>query len=194
MTFELPALPYPYEALEPMISATTLHFHHDKHLNAYLENTNKLKVGTRFENEDLEAIVRGSEGGLFNNSAQSWNHIFYFQCFSAQRGMMPEGDLLDHIKKNWGSFEQFKIEFVKKGVEQFGSGWVWLIKNSKGDLEILKTANAGNPLTIADTTPILCFDVWEHAYYLDYQNRRADALAALWDVVDWKAAEIRYNS
>ncbi|MEG1615432.1 MAG: superoxide dismutase [Bacteroidales bacterium] len=192
MKFELPKLPYPENALEPAISAETVHFHHDKHEAAYVNNTNKLIEGTRFENDNLETIVRHSEGSLFNNAAQAWNHAFYFQQFSPEKGMTPEGKLLDEIKKNWGSFEQFKVEFVNQGVAQFGSGWVWLVKNKKNELEIIKTGNAGTPLTLDGVKPLLTFDVWEHAYYLDYQNRRADALAALWDIINWRLIEKRF--
>ncbi|MDO5571902.1 MAG: superoxide dismutase [Bacteroidales bacterium] len=193
MTFILPPLPYPENALEPAISERTVHFHHDKHEAAYIDNTNKLIVGTRFENDDLETIVKHSEGSLFNNAAQAWNHIFYFNQFSAQKGMTPEGNILKDIKKNWGSFEQFKEDFVSIGASQFGSGWVWLIKNKKNDLEIIKTANAATPLTLDGCKPLLTFDVWEHAYYLDYQNRRDDALKALWNIIDWRVIEKRHD-
>lgn len=192
MRFELPKLPYPEDALEPAISARTISFHYGKHELAYINNTNKLIEGTRFENDSLENIVRHSDGALFNNAAQAWNHIFYFEQFSPEKGMTPEGKLLDEIKKNWGSFEQFKEEFVNQGVAQFGSGWVWLIKNKKNDLEIIKTSNAGTPLTLDGCKPLLTFDVWEHAYYLDYQNRRGDALKALWDIIDWRLIEKRF--
>ena len=193
MKFTLPPLPYPEDSLAPAISAQTLSFHHGKHLATYIENTNKLIEGTRFENNDLETIVRHSEGSLFNNAAQAWNHIFYFESFSPEKGMTPEGKLLDEIKKNWGSFEQFKEEFVKQGVAQFGSGWVWLVKNAKGDLEIIKTGNAGTPITLENVKPLLTFDVWEHAYYLEYQNRRADSLKALWDIINWRVVEKRFD-
>jgi Superoxide dismutase len=191
MRFSLPALPYPENALEPAISARTLQFHHGKHLATYIENTNKLIIDTRFENDNLETIVKNSEGAIFNNAAQAWNHIFYFESFSPEKNLQPEGKILDDIKKNWGSFEQFKEEFVNQGVMLFGSGWVWLVKNAKNDLEIIKMANAGNPLTLEHVTPLLTFDVWEHAYYLDYQNRRADSLNALWDIVNWRIVENR---
>lgn len=193
MKFTLPPLPYPEDSLAPAISAETLSFHHGKHLAAYIDNTNKLIEGTRFENDDLETIVRHSEGGLFNNAAQSWNHIFYFESFTPAKGLAPEGKLLEEIKKTWGSFEQFKEEFVKQGVAQFGSGWVWLVKNAKNELEIIKTGNAATPLTLENVKPLLTFDVWEHAYYLGYQNRRADALKALWDIVNWRVVEKRFE-
>ena len=192
MTFELPSLPYDANALESVISEKTLHFHHDKHLAAYLENTNKLIKDTRFSDMDLVSIIKESEGALFNNAAQSWNHIFYFECFSSKHGMQPKGELLDKIIKKWGTLDEFKAEFVKQGVAQFGSGWVWLIKNAQQELEIIKTANAGNPLTMEGAVPLLTFDVWEHAYYLDYQNRRGDALNAAWQVVNWDKVEERY--
>lgn len=192
MTFELPPLPYAQDALEGAISSNTLHFHHDKHLAAYLDNTNKLKKDTRFDDLDLESIIKESEGALYNNAAQTWNHIFYFEGFSDKRGQQPKGELLDKIIKKWGTFDEFKAEFVKQGVAQFGSGWVWLIKSPNGELDIIKTANAGNPLTIPGVIALLTFDVWEHAYYLDYQNRRGDGLNATWDVVNWEKVEERF--
>jgi Fe-Mn family superoxide dismutase len=193
MKFQLPPLPYPADALEPAISARTLEFHHDKHLAAYVDNTNKLAAGTRFENEILEVIVREAEGGLYNNASQAWNHIFYFAGLTPERGQKPEGKILQEIEKKWGSVEHFQSEFVNIGVGQFGSGWVWLVKNPDGSLEIVATANAGSPLIIPGKVPLLTFDVWEHAYYLDYQNRRADHLKALWDVVNWRVVEGRYD-
>ncbi len=192
MSFQLPDLPYAEDALEPAISAKTVFFHHNKHEAAYLSNTNKLIEGTAFENDSLEDIIRKADGALFNNAAQSWNHAFYFRQFTAEKGLMPEGRLKEKIEKKWGSFEHFKDEFVINGVGQFGSGWVWLIKNKNNELEILKTANAGNPLTMEGCVPLLTFDVWEHAYYLDYQNRRGDGLHALWDIINWREIEKRF--
>lgn len=192
MKLELPALPYAENALEPIISAKTIQFHHGKHEATYVTNTNKLVEGTQFEDKSLVEIVRGSEGALFNNAAQVWNHHFYFEGFTAERGLKPEGVLLVEIEKKWGSFEQFKEEFVNNGVGQFGSGWVWLVKDLKDGLKIVKTGNASTPLTDINLVPLLCFDVWEHAYYLDYQNRRADSLKALWDIVNWRIVEKRF--
>ena len=192
MSFQLPDLPYAEDALEPAISAKTVFFHHNKHEAAYLSNTNKLIEGTAFENDSLEDIIRKADGALFNNAAQSWNHAFYFRQFTAEKGLMPEGRLKEEIEKKWGSFEHFKDEFVINGVGQFGSGWVWLIKHKNNELEILQTANAGNPLTIEGCVPLLTFDVWEHAYYLDYQNRRGDGLHALWDIINWREIEKRF--
>ncbi len=193
MAFELIPLPYKEDALEGAISSSTLFFHHDKHLAAYIANTNNLIKDTRFETMTLSEIVKESEGPLFNNAAQAWNHVFYFESFSAKRGLQPGGELLEKINKSWGSFEQFKTEFVKQGVAQFGSGWVWLVKDSDGNLQIIKYPNAENPLKTSGLVPLLTFDVWEHAYYLDFQNRRGDSLEALWDVVNWPKIEQRYS-
>ena len=191
MKFNLPELPYPENALEPEISQKTISFHYGKHLQTYIDNTNKLLEGTDFTDESLENIIKKAQGGLYNNAAQAWNHEFYFVQFSAEKGMHPEGKLSDKINEKWGSFEEFKEKFVQEGVSQFGSGWVWLVKNHKNELDIIKTPNAGNPLTIDDCKPLLCFDVWEHAYYLDYQNRRADYVDAMWQLFDWDVIEKR---
>ncbi len=191
MTFTLPELPYAKNALEPTISERTLEFHYGKHHQAYVNNLNNLIQGTKFENADLETIVKGSEGGIFNNAAQVWNHTFYFTQFSPSGGGAPTGKLAEAINEKFGSFDNFKSEFVAAGVATFGSGWAWLVKNAEGKLEIVKESNAGNPMT-KGLTPILTFDVWEHAYYLDYQNRRPDHLAALWNIVDWNVIENRF--
>ncbi len=193
MAFELLPLPYEGDALKGAISSNTLFYHHDKHLAAYINNTNNLIKDTRFATMTLSEIVKESEGPLFNNAAQAWNHIFYFESFSPQRGQEPQGELMEEIKKSWGSFDKFKEEFVKLGVAQFGSGWVWLVKDSDGKLIIIKTPNAENPLKTPGQVPLLTFDVWEHAYYLDFQNRRGDALQALWDVVNWPKVEERFS-
>ena len=190
MLFTLPALPYTAEALAPTMSQETLNFHHGKHHLAYVNNLNNLVKGTRYETMDLEAIVRESDGAIFNNAAQVWNHTFFFEQFKTT-GVEVKGNVRTAIEQKWGSFDAFKTEFNNAGATLFGSGWVWLIKDAKGNLEIVKESNAGNPLT-KGLKPLLTFDVWEHAYYLDYQNRRADYLNALWNIIDWKVIESRW--
>ncbi len=190
MLFTLPALPYTAEALAPTMSQETLNFHHGKHHLAYVNNLNNLAKGTRYETMDLEAIVRESDGAIFNNAAQVWNHTFFFEQFKTT-GCEAKGDVRTAIEKKWGSFDAFKTEFNNAGATLFGSGWVWLVKDANGNLEIVKESNAGNPLT-KGLKPLLTFDVWEHAYYLDYQNRRADYLNALWNIIDWKVIESRW--
>ena len=191
MKYEQPALPYSREALEPAISAETIDFHYGKHEKAYIDNLNRLIEGTDYEDMDLEEVITSSEGALFNNAAQAWNHIFYFFTFSPEGNREPGGELRKAIDRDFGSFEKFKEDFVAAGVGLFGSGWVWLSRDEKGKLLITTGKNAENPLT-SGLTPLLTFDVWEHAYYLDYQNRRADALKALWNIVDWDIVESRY--
>lgn len=192
MKFELPVLPYKADALEPVISQQTIEFHYGKHHQAYVTNLNNLIPGTEFENMDLDEIVKKSDGAIFNNAAQVWNHTFYFESFTPGGEKNPFGDLEKAILQKWESVDAFKKEFVASGVSQFGSGWVWLVKNSNGELEIVKEPNAGNPMT-KGYKPILTFDVWEHAYYLDFQNRRADHLADLWKIVNWTIAENRFK-
>ena len=189
--FVLPQLPYSHNALAPVISEQTVDFHWGKHIQAYITNLNKLIVGTEFENADLNEMCVKADGGIFNNGAQVWNHIFYFETFSANAQKTPNGNLLDAINRDFGSLEDFKSEFVTRGLGQFGSGWIWLSKNADGKLLISAYPNAGNPIKDG-LTPLLGFDVWEHAYYLDYQNRRGDHLSALWDIVDWAVVEKRY--
>lgn len=191
MTYTQPKLPYPSDSLAPAISQETIDFHYGKHEKAYIDNLNKLIKGTQFEDEDLEDIIRRADGAIFNNASQAWNHIFYFFSFSPDGGGEPSGDLADAIRRDFGSFEKFKEEFEQTGVTLFGSGWVWLSRDEDGKLFITKESNAGNPMR-QGLTPILTFDVWEHAYYLDYQNRRADALKSLWDIIDWDIVESRY--
>ena len=191
MKYELPKLPNDVNALEPVISARTIEFHHGKHHQAYVTNLNNLIPGTQFETMSLEDIVRKSDGGIFNNAAQIWNHTFYFNSFKPQGGGIPTGKLLKAVENTWGSFDLFKKEFNNAAITLFGSGWAWLVKNEKGELSVIKESNAGNPLT-KGLVPILTFDVWEHAYYIDYQNRRADYLAALWDIIDWDTVSARF--
>jgi superoxide dismutase, Fe-Mn family len=192
MKFILPELPYAKDALEPIISTKTIEFHYGKHHQAYVNNLNNLVPGTKFENADLETIIKEADGGIYNNAAQVWNHTFYFEQFTSKgKGGNLSGALANAITEKFGSLENFKTEFVTAGVGTFGSGWVWLVKNSAGKLEIVKESNAGNPMT-KGLKPILTFDVWEHAYYLDYQNRRPDHLTALWDIINWSVIEKRF--
>lgn len=172
MGITLPDLPYAQDALEPHISAETLSFHYGKHHNAYVTNLNKLIAGTEFENSSLEEIVQNSEGGTFNNAAQVWNHTFYWNSMKPNGGRNPEGELAEKINASFGSFDKFKEEFANSAATQFGSGWAWLVLDG-GDLKIVKTANAETPLTNGQV-PLLTIDVWEHAYYLDFQNKRPD--------------------
>ena len=190
--FTLINLPYAPDALAPAISAQTLSFHHGKHLQAYVDNLNKLLSGSEYENMPLEEIVsKAPAGPVFNNAGQILNHNLYFTQF-APSPAAPAGKVVDQIVKQWRSLDAFKTEFEAKGVGLFGSGWVWLAAQADGTLVITQEPNAGNPLT-KGLKPLLTFDVWEHAYYLDYQNRRAAQLNALWSIVDWKAIENRYN-
>ena len=190
--FELFKLPYESNALEPVISRQTVEFHHGKHVQAYVTNVNTLIKGTSFEDSYLEDIVKNSDGGLFNNAAQVWNHEFYFYTFSPSGGGEPSGALAGAIREQFGSFEDFKKEFNTAAVTLFGSGWAWLAKDQSDRLVILKESNAGNPLK-AGLVPLVGFDVWEHSYYLDYQNRRADHINALWSIIDWKVVEKRFE-
>ncbi|MBD5255502.1 MAG: superoxide dismutase [Barnesiella sp.] len=190
--YSQPALPYANDALAPVISAETIDYHYGKHEKAYIDNLNKLIAGTEYEDMALEDIIRKSEGGLFNNASQAWNHIFYFFTFSPDGASEPSGELRKAIDLQFGSFENFKKEFVDAGVKLFGSGWVWLACDEDGKLMIIQKQNAGNPLTDG-LIPLLTFDVWEHAYYIDYKNRRAEALEKLWDIVDWDVVSSRYD-
>ena len=190
--FELKPLPYAQDALEPVIGAQTLSFHYGKHLKAYVDNLNKLLPGSGLEGESLEAIIRKSSGAVFNNAGQILNHELYFGQFAAKpSSSAPTGALAAQIEKQWGSLAAFQDEFVAKGISLFGSGWVWLAAAPDGTLSILQCPGADNPVAHG-LKPILTFDVWEHAYYLDYQNRRADHLKALWGIVDWGVIEMRF--
>lgn len=191
MKFSLPELPYAHNALDPIISERTIDFHYGKHHQAYVNNLNGLIEGTEYENLDLSSIVKKSEGPIFNNAAQIWNHNFYFLSLTPGQGSAPGEKLAKAIDATFGSLDAFKTEFNKASVSVFGSGWGWLVKDADGKLSIVKESNAGNPIT-RGLTPLLTFDVWEHAYYLDYQNRRADYVSALWDLVDWNVVSARY--
>ena len=191
--FELMVLPYAAEAFEPVISRETIGFHHGKHLAAYVNNLNGLLSGSGFEEATLEEIVCKATGGIQNNAGQILNHELYFAQFVAKPAKTePTGALAEAIVRDFGSFEAFKEDFQKKGATLFGSGWVWLSADKDGKLVITQEPNAANPVQ-KGLKPLLTFDVWEHAYYLDYQNRRPDHLAALWQVIDWDVISARYN-
>ncbi|MGD0710208.1 MAG: Fe-Mn family superoxide dismutase [Bacteroidales bacterium] len=192
MSFELPILPYAPTALEPNISAKTIEFHYGKHHQAYVNNLNNLVKGTEFENAKLEEIIKKASGGIFNNAAQIWNHTFYWESFAPNAGGEPSGKITEAINKSFGSFAQFKEKFSAACVTLFGSGWAWLVKKPDGTLDIIQESNAGNPLT-KGLIPLLTCDVWEHAYYLDYQNRRPDYIAAFWKLVNWSKVEERFR-
>jgi Fe-Mn family superoxide dismutase len=191
MPFELPKLPYASDALQPYISKQTLDFHHGKHHQAYLNNLNNLVPGTPFENATLEKIIQEADGAVFNNGAQVWNHTFYFESFSPSGPGEPSGSLATAISSAFGSFSNFREQFTTLSVTLFGSGWAWLVKKPDGSLDIIQEANAGNPLR-KGLKPLLTFDVWEHAYYLDYQNKRPDYLQAIWNIIDWNVIGKRY--
>ncbi|MDR3340721.1 MAG: superoxide dismutase [Candidatus Symbiothrix sp.] len=191
MKFELVKLPYAVDGLEPVISKQTIEFHHGKHLQTYVNNLNNLVQGTKFENAELETIVKESDGVIFNNAGQILNHNLYFTQFSPKGGGKPSGKLAAAIDAAYGSFENFQKEFETAGAGLFGSGWAWLAADKDGKLSITKEANGSNPVA-KGLKPLLGFDVWEHAYYLDYQNRRADHLKELWKIVDWTVVESRY--
>ena len=191
MKYELIKLPYEANALEPVISKETLGFHHGKPLNAYVNNLNGLIEGTKFEDMSLEEMVKTADGGVFNNAGQILNHNLYFTQFRAPKAdNKPTGVIAQWIDQQFGSFEAFKEEFTKKGATLFGSGWVWLSADKDGKLVITQETNAGNPVQ-RGLRPLLTFDVWEHAYYIDYQNRRPDHLAALWQIIDWDVVNER---
>ncbi|WP_434359620.1 superoxide dismutase [Fe] [Parasalinivibrio latis] len=186
MAFQLPALPYEKNALEPHISQETLEYHHGKHHNTYVVKLNGLIEGTEFEGKTLEEIVKSSSGGVFNNAAQIWNHTFYWHCLSPNGGGEPTGDLADAIAKSFGSFEEFKAKFTDSAINNFGSSWTWLVKKADGSLDIVNTSNAATPLTEDGVTPLLTVDLWEHAYYIDYRNLRPDYMNAFWALVNWE--------
>ena len=204
LLFSLITLPYAPDALEPVISKETIEFHYGKHLQTYVDNLNKLIAGTEFEHMPLEEIVCKAQGGIFNNAGQILNHNLYFTQFKKVESPevltstpinvesnAPSGALLDAINRDFGSFEDFKAAFEQKGVTLFGSGWVWLAADKDGKLVITQETNANNPIT-KGLKPLLTMDVWEHAYYIDYQNRRAAHLQALWQIINWEEIARRY--
>jgi Fe-Mn family superoxide dismutase len=193
MAIELPPLPYEQNALEPHISKETLEFHYGKHHNTYVVKLNGLIEGSEDDGKSLEEIVKSSSGGVFNNAAQVWNHSFYWNCLSPNGGGNPSGALATAIEANFGSVEEFKTKFTDSAVNNFGSGWTWLIQNSDGGLAIVNTSNAGTPLTEAGVTPLLTVDVWEHAYYIDYRNLRPKYMEAFWALVNWNFVEANLN-
>lgn len=184
MTHELPKLPYALDALEPYISKETLEYHYGKHHKAYVDNLNKLIPGTEFEKMSLEETIMKSSGGIFNNAAQIWNHTFYWHCMKPNGGGEPTGKLAEAIIKAFKSFDEFKKLFSQASITTFGSGWGWLVKNDKGDLEIISTSNAATPMTQHKKALLTC-DVWEHAYYIDYRNMRPTYVEKFWNVVNW---------
>ncbi|WP_278405453.1 Fe-Mn family superoxide dismutase [Pseudoalteromonas ruthenica] len=194
MAFELPSLPYEINALEPHISQETLEYHHGKHHNTYVQKLNGLIAGTDFEGKSLEEIVCSSEGGVFNNAAQIWNHTFYWHSLSPNGGGAPAGAVADAINAKWGSFEAFQEAFNDKAVNNFGSSWTWLVKTADGSLDIVNTSNAATPLTEQGVTPILTVDLWEHAYYIDYRNVRPDYLKGFWSLVNWDFANQNFSA
>ncbi|HKK09382.1 MAG TPA: superoxide dismutase [Bacteroidales bacterium] len=190
MAFTLPPLPYEKGALEPHISEKTVEFHYGKHHQAYVTKVNNLTKDTEFENASLEDIIRKAGGGIFNNGAQVWNHTFYWHCLNPNGGGKPAGKLKELIERDFGSFDEFKDEFTNAATTLFGSGWTWLSKTSEGKLIIEQRSNADNPLRDG-LTPVLTCDMWEHAFYLDRQNRKPEYLEAFWELIDWDAAEKR---
>jgi Fe-Mn family superoxide dismutase len=180
----LPPLPYAKNALAPVMSEETLEYHYGKHHQAYVTNLNNLIKGTEFENLSLEEIVKKSSGGVFNNSAQVWNHTFFWNCMKPNAGGAPTGKVADAINAKWGSFDKFKEEFQKSAVGNFGSGWTWLVKKADGSVDIVNTSNAATPLT-TENKALLTVDVWEHAYYIDYRNARPKFVEAWWNLVNW---------
>lgn len=187
MEHKLPALPYAIDALAPTISKETLEFHYGKHHQAYVTNLNNLIKGTEFDNVALEDIIKRSSGGIFNNSAQIWNHTFYWNSLSPKGGGKPSGALAAAIDKKWGSFDAFKEAFTKSCVGNFGSSWTWLVKKADGSVDIVNTSNAATPLTSADKALLTC-DLWEHAYYIDFRNRRPDYVGGFFNLVNWEFA------
>ncbi len=195
MEHQLPPLPYAQDALAPHVSAETLEFHYGKHHQAYVTNLNNLVKGTEYENLDLEAIIRKAPaGGIYNNSAQVWNHTFFWNSMKPGGGGEPAGALADAIRTRWGSFDEFKKAFAASAVGNFGSGWTWLVKKADGSVDIVNMGPAGTPLTTGDKA-LLCIDVWEHAYYIDYRNRRPDFVTAFLNgLANWDFAAANYTA
>ena len=192
MAFELPVLPYAKNALEPYISEKTIEYHYGKHHQGYVTNVNSLVAGTSFENSSLEEIIMKADGGIFNNGAQVWNHTFYFMQFNPEGCDEPKDELKVAINEKFRSFESFKETFSKAAATLFGSGWVWLVVDENGDLEIIQTSNAENPLKI-NKKPLMTCDVWEHAYYIDKKNLRLKYIENFWKILDWKVISERFT-
>lgn len=193
MPFELPKLPYALDALQPYISSETLEYHYGKHHLAYVNKLNSLIPGTEFEGKSLEDIIKKSSGAIFNNAAQVWNHTFYWHCMTPKANQEPTGKLADAIKKYFGSFESFKEKFTQTSINQFASGWGWLVKNQNGDLEIFSTSNAGTPMTEGKHALLTC-DVWEHAYYIDTRNDRPKYVNNFWQLVNWDFVNEKFSA
>jgi Fe-Mn family superoxide dismutase len=192
MKFDLSELPFDLNALEPYISKKTLELHHGKHHQAYVSNLNNLIARTKYKDFNLETIIRVADGTIFNYAAQIWNHTFYFDGLVPGNNNKLKGAFAEVIKNNFGSVSFFKNLFIRSGVSLFGVGWVWLVLNPDGSMEVIQKSNAGNPMRVG-LNPLLVCDVWEHAYYLDYQNRRQDYLEAFWKLINWEIIEKRYN-
>ncbi len=193
MAFELPELPYERDALAPHISEETLDFHYGKHHKTYVDTLNKLTEGTEWDGKDLDDVVKGASGKLFNQAAQHWNHDFYWKCMSPDGGGKPSGDLAQAIDKAFGKFDDFAEQFKQTAIGTFGSGWAWLVKKSDGSLDIVSASNAGNPLTEGHT-PLLTCDVWEHAYYIDYRNARPKYVDAFFELINWDFVAGRFGA
>lgn len=192
MNHELPVLPFDRDALAPVISAETLDFHYGKHHQTYVTNLNNLITGTEYESFSLEDIIRSADGGIFNNAAQVWNHTFYWNCLSPTGGGEPSGSLADAITTRFGSFDAFRETFIKSATTNFGSGWTWLVKSAEGELDIVNTSNAANPMTDG-LIPLMTIDVWEHAYYIDYRNARPKYLDEIWKIINWEFIEANFD-
>jgi superoxide dismutase, Fe-Mn family len=192
MEHTLPPLPYAMDALQPHMSKETLEYHYGKHHQTYVTNLNNLIKGTEFENASLEDIIKKSSGGLFNNSAQVWNHTFFWNCLKPNGGGAPTGAVADAINKAFGSFDKFKEEFTNSAINNFGSSWTWLVKKADGSVAIVNTSNAGTPLTDASVTALITVDLWEHAYYIDYRNARPKYLEHFWNLINWDFANANF--
>lgn len=191
MNHQLPKLPFERDALKPYISEETIDYHYGKHHQKYVDTLNSLIRGSQFEDASLESIIKNADGAIFNNGAQVWNHTFYFESFSKDGRREPKDELAEAIKASFGSFDEFKDKFGEKAAGLFGSGWAWLVKNNNGSLSIVQKSNAENPLRDG-LKPILTCDVWEHAYYIDYRNKRPDYIKSFWEIVDWDIIASRY--
>lgn len=184
MEHKLPDLPFAKDALQPHMSAETFDYHYGKHHQAYVTKLNELIKGSKYEKMDLVEIILSSEGGVFNNAAQHWNHSFFWNCLTPKGGGNPTGKVAESINKKWGNFDKFKEEFAKNATTNFGSGWTWLVLNKSGDIEIFNTSNAQTPMTSGQKA-LLTLDIWEHAYYIDYRNSRPNFVNAFWNLVNW---------